>query len=247
MLTENHDYLNSSKAEIFLTTIRMLTYQILHDPVTKSPNGYPVLILCSDTVPEEHKAILRHDGATVVEVDTIRAPTWEPGDPRWVDNLTKFQAWKLTQYDKIAMIDADIVLLRPLDGVFHDYSTKEREPLAHPPSPHKPDEPALPSSYILAAGSEQYERGHAFPPKRSEKMNAGFFVFRPSQELYDYYVGLFNVPQYWNVGWMDQGLLNYAHRKDGPMPWHNIEGDWNVNWSNDNDIKGGIASIHEKV
>lgn len=32
--------------------------------------------------------------------------------------FTKLRAWDLTQYDKVLLLDSDIILLRPLDELF---------------------------------------------------------------------------------------------------------------------------------
>ena len=44
----------------------------------------------------------------------------------------------------------------------------------------------------------------------------------------------------------EQNLLNYAHRRDGNMPWQPLWYGWNVNWPTERDLRGGAASFHAK-
>lgn len=44
----------------------------------------------------------------------------------------------------------------------------------------------------------------------------------------------------------EQNLLNYAHREDGNMPWEPLSVEWNIHYPTDEDLEGGVASLHEK-
>jgi hypothetical protein len=44
----------------------------------------------------------------------------------------------------------------------------------------------------------------------------------------------------------EQNLLNYAHRRDGNMPWQTLWYGWNVHFASSEDLEGGVASVHEK-
>ena len=45
---------------------------------------------------------------------------------------------------------------------------------------------------------------------------------------------------------MEQGLLNYSHRRDGPMLWTEIYYQWTTNWPSMKEYDAGAASLHEK-
>lgn len=46
---------------------------------------------------------------------------------------------------------------------------------------------------------------------------------------------------------MEQALLNFAHRLDGPMPWVSLEvGVWSCNWPSEEDLRRGCRSLHHK-
>jgi hypothetical protein len=47
----------------------------------------------------------------------------------------------------------------------------------------------------------------------------------------------------------EQDLLNYAHRSEadgGNMPWQLLDSEWKLHYPNLVDLKGGVASSHEK-
>jgi alpha-N-acetylglucosamine transferase len=78
-------------------------------------------------------------------------------------------------------------------------------------------------------------------------MNGGFFLLRPSTQLFAYYVSLLNTPNVFDSGLMEQALLNLAHSGRGRMPWQAFEaGKWNVNWPRLQDVEGGVATLHDK-
>jgi alpha-N-acetylglucosamine transferase len=46
---------------------------------------------------------------------------------------------------------------------------------------------------------------------------------------------------------MEQSLLNYALRREGAMPWVELDYRWNANFVNMKDYEGGVAALHEKL
>ena len=71
---------------------------------------------------------------------------------------------------------------------------------------------------------------------------------RPDQRLFDYYVSLLGVEKgRFDTGFMEMGLLNYAHRRVGNMPWQPLTpGLWSSNWPGLSDVKHGTATLHDK-
>ena len=80
----------------------------------------------------------------------------------------------------------------------------------------------------------------------SHPINSGFYVFRPSQPLFDYYMGLMQVEHKFEGRFPEQDMFNYAHRREGNMPWHSLQWTWNVNWPGVRDYEAGIKSFHGK-
>jgi alpha-N-acetylglucosamine transferase len=75
---------------------------------------------------------------------------------------------------------------------------------------------------------------------------AGFFLLKPLEQIFDYFNALLDIPNSFDSKYMEQNLLNYAHRRDGTMPYKKIPTTWNIRAVNDNDFEKGVASMHEK-
>ncbi len=102
---------------------RVLAYQLLHDPATRTSHSIPFLVLVTSDVSQRKRARLAQDGATVIPTDKLDADWVKPGEERWRDVLTKLRLFQMTAYKKICFIDADMLVTRPLDGVFDDPAT----------------------------------------------------------------------------------------------------------------------------
>lgn len=77
-------------------------------------------------------------------------------------------------------------------------------------------------------------------------MTAGFIMFSPSIEMFDFYISLMAEPGHFNPNFTEQNLLNYAHRLHGTVPWQRLAPTWNINFPKPSDEKSGVATMHEK-
>jgi alpha-N-acetylglucosamine transferase len=235
----------------YFVATRILAYQLLHAPETRSPSGYPFIVLVTSNVTEAKRERLRQDGAIVWE-----APELDPGWIKteistWQSVLAKLRLWELTQFERVAFVDGDTILTAPLDGVFEDPAVAEHG-TDDKPSEIMPDEAPLPSTYVFA-GVPEMNNEHHWPPTDEghdwpniNYLNAGFFVLQPSTELMEYYVSLTTTPDRFNPHLPEQNLLNYAHRREGNMPWKQLSTRWNIHYPTVEDLKGGCVSLHEK-
>jgi alpha-N-acetylglucosamine transferase len=188
----------------------------------------------------------------VVLVDDVPLKWWtRTRVAQWKDQFTKLRLLEMVQYDRILYIDADTLLTRPIDGVFD-------EPMVRDPaetrfdrlSMIRGDEAPLPANYMFAARSDNGLAGktqHPFPPSKTKRFNAGFWVVAPSRELFYYLMSVMGHLLRFDPHEMEQSLLNYALRREGAMPWAELDYRWNGNYVNMNDYEGGVAALHEKL
>ncbi|KAH8880884.1 nucleotide-diphospho-sugar transferase [Thozetella sp. PMI_491] len=206
----------------------------------------PVLVLVTPSVSAAKKARLEADGATVLQVEPVPLPSWiNLGSDRWKDSATKLRLFALTEYDKICFIDADHLITAPLDGVFLDPATNTTQTFEKTEAVLN-DEPTLPPSYMFASRPDTWGPNHDVPPREDDYLNAGFFVFRPSEALLDYYLGVLEIENRFPGKFFEQDLFNYAHRREGNMPWRSLQPTWNVNWPTGKDYDAGVRSFHGK-
>jgi alpha-N-acetylglucosamine transferase len=240
--------------DYFIAT-RILGYQIMHAPETRSKD-IPFIVLATKSVSPVKLARLRLDGAIVLVVETVEKPTWISGTgaSNWQELFDKLRLWELTQFERICFLDGDHVLNRPLDGIFDDPAVAVHQTLNRPDK-NKQDEGPLPASYVFA-GQPEMNAAHHFPPSAEagdypniNYLNAGFFVAQPSLEVQKFYLNIMQIPERFPTHLQEQNLLNYVHRQageDGNMPWIQLGTQWNVHYPKMEDLKGGVASLHEK-
>lgn len=238
-------------ADTYFVACRVLLWQLLHDPKTKASPDIDVIVMAGPQVGEAHRERLRQDGAIVREVTVPHGKddSWIiPKESRWGDIMGKLRAWEFEEYSRILMLDGDMILQSPLDPIFHDPGAvlmKTKSDVGH-----KDDEPDLPDEYLLCSFMEISSTAHEWPPSDKGRFpgyfNGGFFMLKPNKKIFNYFVGLLDLPHRFNPEFMEQNLLNYAHRWEGAMPWKEINGKWNTKFTSEKDLEGGVVSMHEK-
>jgi alpha-N-acetylglucosamine transferase len=235
----------------FLAT-RILAYQLLHAPDTRSRDeAIPFVVLVTKNVNEERRSRLRKDGAIVVLAELVKSDWVHTDTSTWQDVMTKLRLWELTQFKRICFVDGDTVLVEPLDGVFQDDAVTSRK-TGQIKTQIFDDEAAMPANYSFA-GVPEMNRKHHFPPVDGQGdfpninyLNAGFFVLEPSLPMLDYYLSLMNTVDKFNPQMPEQNLLKYAHRRDGNMPWLQLNNTWNMHYPTNDDVALGVKSLHDK-
>lgn len=234
---------------VFFNATRVLAYQLLHAPLTRTHHAIPFIVLVTPTVPQIRRDRLTADGCTVIEVSPISIP-WMDSEAsgRWRDVATKLHLVNMTAYERIAFIDADMLLRLPLDDLFREPAIRDPTPTRVNPAEVKDDEAVLPESYVFAAAAELEHFEHAIPPGPADapNLNAGFWVVRPDVALFEYYLSVLNAPWRFFPAFPEQAMLNYAHRVTGNMPWARLRWDWNVNFATAKDLQEGARSLHGK-
>ncbi|KAI9829172.1 MAG: hypothetical protein M1832_000195 [Thelocarpon impressellum] len=242
--------LEEDDADIYFVAARVLGYQLLHAPETRTTVSTPFLVLVTPDVSLGKRERLRLDGATVIVVQKLSSDWLVGGMPRWADLLAKMRLFQLVQYEKILYLDSDMIVTRPLDGAFSDAAAQVQHSLNLTSSQFPAGEAEsapMPATYILAGVPEAYTTDHTWPlPSSTTYFNAGFFLLSPSTALFEHYLALLATPHLFESTFAEQSLLNHAHRHDGPMPWQRFHGAWNVNFATTRDLDAGIASLHDK-
>ena len=205
----------------------------------------PYVVVVTNEVSKSKRTRLEKDGAEVVVVDRIDDPKWLHTKQQYQGVMTKLRIFQQTEYEKMLYMDADMLVTRCMDSIFEDEGTKVQQPKKDMDS--KEETAPLPSSYLLAGQAQQLGRVHNYPPDPSLSwMCSGFMVFKPSQEIFEYYVSIMERRNSFDAQFPDQNLLNYAHRWDGPMPWTKVYYKWTSTYPTIKEYAMGAAALHEK-
>jgi alpha-N-acetylglucosamine transferase len=235
---------------LYITAVRTLAYQLLIHPETKTKKDIPFIVMVPPHVPVDVRTQLEDEGVQVIAVENLFPESWEasPGERRWIDQYTKLRLFELTQFDRIAYMDSDMLVTRCLDDLFDEPEITTVLHTKDNPDQIKEDEAGMPSTYVLAGVVDNWGTGgHPAEIKPESDLNGGFLVLRPDQELFDYYKSVLELDGRVYKGFMEMSLLNYAHRGDGNMPWKALSpGRWNSNWPTEGDVERGCATLHDK-
>lgn len=248
---------NGADSEKYFTAVKLLTFQFLRDPPTRAQEGTPFLVLVTQDVEEERREALRQGGATVILVDDVQRDWFSPKNPRWDGVMAKLNLWSLTQYEKIVFVDADTVILKPMDDIFSIPATEIRQSLAPPEDPENDplaDIPVtVPQEYMMAGIHDLWIEAFKKPAENETAfyemdhyMNAGFFVISPSMEMFDFLLSLIENPVPFDLNYPEQNLLNFAYRTDGQMPWQDLGRKWNDLTQLNPWYERNASSLHHK-
>jgi alpha-N-acetylglucosamine transferase len=136
---------------------------------------------------------------------------------RWVDQFTKLQLWKFTEYDRIVYMDSDMFPLANTEELFSmDICQKSNTDVRF--------------EYCFAASPNLLGKGQEGSVNVGIGFNAGFFMLKPDSFIFDKIWQIAMVPeQPWNLHRdMEQGLLNEFFKSSGETPMVPLHWSWNV-------------------
>jgi alpha-N-acetylglucosamine transferase len=236
--------------DYYQVSTRVLAYQLLHDEQTRCNRTIPFLVLVTSEVDQGRRDQLTKDGATVVPVEDVPLRWWiKTGISRWKDQFTKLRIFEMVEYDRVLFIDADTLITRPIEGIFDEEIVRVPATTLDREAQIKSDEAPLPANYVFAARSNNElagQREHPFPPPPTNVFSAGFWLAAPSKEMFSYLVSVMEHYRRFDPTTMEQSLLNYAFRREGPMPWFDLDYHWSATWPGSQDVHGNVATLHEK-
>jgi len=205
----------------YFETVTIMAHRLLHHEFTRDRQGREFIVLATDQIKHKQVKTLRDLGATVEIVKSLPPPSNVNPDEvygRWKDQYTKLLMWNMTQFDRIVYIDADAMIIKPIDELF------EVPPL------NKDGEEWLFASVYDAApikGFGSYPDGIPIlgPEDKygHDLFSGGQFMLMPTQAQADYVFSIYNNPP--DVDFkstMEQSFLRYCYRDDGPYPWIRI-------------------------
>lgn len=156
MVTKNYQYIAVLCNDCYLPGILALSQSL------KSVNSqYPLSLLCSPEVSSDTIEILKRNNINIIATDSL----YRVDDAIIADNVNGFEKWnrtffklnvaKLVQFEKIIVLDADMIVVKNIDHLFE----------------HK-NMSCVPAGKLLS-GQENYG------------LNSGLMVIEPSIEMFE--------------------------------------------------------------
>jgi alpha-N-acetylglucosamine transferase len=168
-------FLSSAKNREYYEGVRLLLFQLKHDPLTLDPSDRDFVVITTEKTPPEMELELLAEGAIIHRQDLITGlpmgteldgtPFDQFEDHRWIDVYTKLSAWNMTEYERVLLLDSDIMLLKSLHSVWDDRNS-------------------WPASG-LAGCSDWWGTGHDTPIPDHGKLNSGFMLLQPDKARFE--------------------------------------------------------------
>lgn len=219
-----------SSSDAYYNAVRVLAYQLLHNPETRTSLDIPLLVFAAGDLSEEKRRNLSTEGTTVVLVD-------QPQNSTTHRQYSKLSLFNMTQYDRILYMSSDILLTRPLDRVWTEPAGQRVQRTRRNATSVHIEEGPLPHTYLFAGmGNKAW----------NDDLNPEFWMIRPDTILFEYYRSLLSTGRD-DLVLEPQRLLDYAHRAYGNMPRATFPAHWGTGRPTIKDLAGGYATLHHNI
>ncbi|ODN84328.1 hypothetical protein L202_00302 [Cryptococcus amylolentus CBS 6039] len=223
----------------------------LHRTIS-SLSDYPLLVMTTPSLPESYQTFLKSYGFTLIPVSHLSPSTsqhagFNPDMARLNDAWTKLQVFGLVEYDKVILIDADMIFLKDMDELF-DLELPGRDwigaapacvcnplNLEHYPKDWQVQPASLYTILTLLRVPENCSLSHQQSPtpllspeipsldapRTAHLLNSGLVVLYPSTTLLDSLVSFLETsPTVAQALFADQDVIAEAFKgRWRPLPW----------------------------
>ncbi|XP_024977657.1 UDP-glucuronate:xylan alpha-glucuronosyltransferase 1-like [Cynara cardunculus var. scolymus] len=120
---QDGDYVGDARREAYVTILHSADVYVCGaitaaQSIRMVGSTRDLVVLVDETVSDYHRSGLESAGWKIRTIQRIRNPKAENGTyNEW--NYSKFRLWQLTDYKKIIFIDADMLIFRNIDFLFH--------------------------------------------------------------------------------------------------------------------------------
>jgi len=196
---------------------------------------YPLVVMVTQTLPKEVRDVIAKRGIVMREVKRLKPKdgthTLAAHDSRFGDTWTKLQAFSLVEYERVVLMDSDMIVKRNMDELM-DLDLSEGEiaavhacacnprRLKHYPADWTPENCAY-TPLIHPSALTSPSTTNPSSPRPYGLLNSGLVVLNPSQELMQNITDfLFTSPLVATFSFPDQDLLSeFFKGKWRPLPW----------------------------
>ncbi|KAG1801499.1 glycosyltransferase family 8 protein [Suillus plorans] len=198
-------------------------------------SAFPLIVMVTPTLPQDVRSVLERRGISIRPVESLRPPEGKHSlsthDARFADTWTKLRAFELKEYERVVLMDADMIVMRNMDELFdidlpnnwiaaaHVCACNPRK-LPHYPADWVPENCAY-TPLIHPSGLTTPVLITEASPRPHTQLNSGIVVLNPSLALAETVRNhLYTSPLVPTWSFPDQDLLSDLFRgKWKPLPW----------------------------
>lgn len=237
---EAYAYLYCSRTEfdpnlVYFNALRLAVYKLklINQHYDLEPKDI-IITICSYT-PQWQIDVLKALDVIILVIDPI-IPSGEVSENgHYIDQFTKFQLWRLTNWKRILYLDIDTTVTRNVIKIWDEPAAQIRT------ESEDPDNAEF-YPYLFAAVEDLWERQHSYQTKY---FNAGLFMLMPSIDYFKRLVDGMNKNNIRRV-FMEQDFLNSFYANWSPNPAIRLPALYNHFFDQVTELEPGTAIIHCK-
>jgi alpha-N-acetylglucosamine transferase len=180
---------------------------------------YPFVVAVTDGIGAEDRAVLEADGCLVREVEPIRPPSGlrdSYANARFAEVWTKLAVWRLTEFERLVVLDADMLVTQNMDELFTVALGDGQIAACHACRCNPNKIPSYPASWT-PEGCHYTHLTRAGAGTRSREpdayFNGGTLVLRPDEAVFgDLLAELAGVEDLTRYPFAEQDFLNERFR-----------------------------------
>ncbi|WWC58394.1 uncharacterized protein I303_100934 [Kwoniella dejecticola CBS 10117] len=208
----------------------------LHRTLT-SVSSYPLVVMTTPSLSLQSREIIEYAGIEIIEVPHLSPSAaqhtgFDPSFVRFNDAWTKIRVFGLDQFERIILIDSDMIFLRSMDELF-DLELPGDDWIGAAPAcicnpfklKHYPDD-WIPANCQLSKQNPYTALSEPSIPKidsprTSHLLNSGLVIFKPSKPLLDKLIHHLNTsPTIAQSRFADQDVITEVFKgKWKVLPW----------------------------
>ncbi|KAL7422480.1 hypothetical protein Q5752_003128 [Cryptotrichosporon argae] len=198
----------------------------------QSCSSYPLVVLATPTLPAFWRDVIERAGLRIVDVPRLAPPAAvDVAFERFAETWTKLQVFGLAQFDRLVLIDADMLFLRDMDELFDmalpdDWVAAAPACVCNPLKiAHYPKDWVPENCLLNQQDRDTTLHSPASPtnggPRTTHLLNSGLVVLTPSRALMDRIVAhLAHSPDVLDAAFPDQDTLAIVfHGRWKVLPW----------------------------
>ncbi|KAK0208366.1 nucleotide-diphospho-sugar transferase [Desarmillaria ectypa] len=195
---------------------------------------YPLIVMVTPDIPQDARNVLKNRGLISVDVGVVAPEAsrqrFDIHDARFADTWSKVRTFEMVDYDRVVLLDADVIILRNMDELMDLDLPKDQIAAAHVCACNPRKLPHYPADWIPENCAHSAVSGpNAPPPQWSEgkprpysQLNSGVVVLNPSMAVANAIIErLMTSAEVENFTFADQDLM-IEHFKGmwKPLPWY---------------------------
>lgn len=193
----------------------------------KHQSGYPLVVMLTENIGAADRQALENLGCLLRDVQPLSPKSTlqhHYANARFSEVWTKLAAWKLTEFERVVFLDADMLVTQNMDELFELALADDEIAACHACRCNPNKIPSYPKSWQPENCFYSYCRGveHTEEPAEVDNyLNGGFLVLRPDEAVFEDMVQqLSEVDDLSRYLFAEQDFLNdYYHQRWKPLPY----------------------------